>query len=461
MTTTPTRRRAAASRSTAAHRAPGTSKRGGRRAPKADELRIRMYNVGFGDCFLLTIPTSEGPRRILIDCGTHPASKGPHRAEGDIAPLLLADLEAEMPRPRVDVVVASHRHRDHLSGFEHEAFAKLEVGEVWLPWTENRDDPVATALRNRMGVAADALGVARIGIVNPSPARAAADELIANILGLKNEGSMDRLWDGFLGSPLRRYLSASDEPLETPLLPGVKIHLLGPATDEATLRNLEPPKKETFAHLGAATPSPDDETRQPFDPEWAIPAGMARTLDTFDGLHVSGQVVGAIRALAADELLAAASSITSSINGTSLVFVIDVRGLGLFFPGDAQWGTWKSILDSPTARSLVQRCVFYKIGHHGSHNASPRTFVEQVIASGSVAAVSVAPVTIWPAIPQSELISAIGKRAAVVQSNPLLTAPPVPAPGPAPVPAPVPPLPPNVEVRGDESIDFVFPVPSP
>lgn len=432
-------------------RAPTTSRR--RRAPKADELRVRMYNVGFGDCFLVTIPTTDGPRRMLVDCGTHPSSTGPKRAERDAVPLLMADLEAEAGERRVDVVVASHRHRDHLSGFENPLFATLEVGEVWLPWTENRDDPIATALRTRMGIAAEALSLARSGIVNPSPALAAADELLANNLALKNEASMETLWDGFLGSPERRYLSAADVPLETPLLPGVRIHLLGPATDEETLRNLEPPKKETFAHLGAPTPSPDDETRQPFDPEWAIPADIARTLDTFDGLHVSGQVVGAIRALAADELLAAAASITSAINGTSLVFVLEVRGLSLFFPGDAQWGTWKSILDSPTARSVVQRCAFYKIGHHGSHNASPRTFVEQVIRTGTVAAVSVAPVKIWPAIPQSELITALATRAAVVQSNPLLVA----APG-APPPGP---LPPNVVARGDDSVDFVFPVTSP
>ena len=42
-----------------------------------------MYNVGFGDCFLLTLSTTAGPRRMLIDCGTHPASTGPRQARRD------------------------------------------------------------------------------------------------------------------------------------------------------------------------------------------------------------------------------------------------------------------------------------------------------------------------------------------------------------------------------------------
>ena len=31
---------------------------------------VRMYNVGFGDCFLLTIGNGDRPLRILFDCGS-------------------------------------------------------------------------------------------------------------------------------------------------------------------------------------------------------------------------------------------------------------------------------------------------------------------------------------------------------------------------------------------------------
>src|SRR5689334_13602341 len=34
-------------------------------------IRVRMYRVGFGDFFLLTVPGNDGPAHILIDCGVH------------------------------------------------------------------------------------------------------------------------------------------------------------------------------------------------------------------------------------------------------------------------------------------------------------------------------------------------------------------------------------------------------
>ena len=47
-------------------------------APSMNSLRIRMYNVGFGDCFLLFIPTEDGERTMLLDCGKHMSSKTGH-----------------------------------------------------------------------------------------------------------------------------------------------------------------------------------------------------------------------------------------------------------------------------------------------------------------------------------------------------------------------------------------------
>src|SRR2546425_12613642 len=40
-------------------------------------ITVRMYNVGFGDAFLLMIPTKDRPRKILIDCGVHMSGSNP------------------------------------------------------------------------------------------------------------------------------------------------------------------------------------------------------------------------------------------------------------------------------------------------------------------------------------------------------------------------------------------------
>ena len=117
-------------------------------------LRIRMYNVGFGDCILLLFDFADGPRSMLVDCGAH--------LGGAATPLpaVRADLIKTVRRdgtPRIDVVVATHRHFDHISGFDSDDWNDVTVGEVWMPWTEERGVPAADALRHTQKRAAAAL----------------------------------------------------------------------------------------------------------------------------------------------------------------------------------------------------------------------------------------------------------------------------------------------------------------
>src|SRR5262245_55782369 len=61
-------------------RRPSNARRGGRAPGGARSatgtLRVRMYRIGFGDFFLLTVPTPGGPQHILIDCGVHAGNIG-------------------------------------------------------------------------------------------------------------------------------------------------------------------------------------------------------------------------------------------------------------------------------------------------------------------------------------------------------------------------------------------------
>ena len=60
----------------------------------------------------------------------------------------------------------------------------------------------------------------------------------------------------------------------------------------------------------------------------------------------------------------------------SLVLVLQIGKARLLLPGDAEWGTWKRILQDDDARTLVRGATFFKVGHHGSHNATSKTLVE-------------------------------------------------------------------------------------
>jgi hypothetical protein len=98
---------------------------------------------------------------------------------------------------------------------------------------------------------------------------------------------------------------------------------------------------------------------------------------------------------AASEL---ALQLDSATNNTSLAFALEIgppgSGKVLLFPGDAQVGNWLSWFGKVqigkrelgkdmvwgsegagtriTAEDLLRRTVFYKVGHHGSHNATLR-----------------------------------------------------------------------------------------
>ena len=138
-----------------------------------DTFRIRMYNVGFGDSFLLTIRGPERPHHILIDCGVFPAGQGP-RPLDDVIAQIITDVTAD-GGPSIDVVVATHRHADHVSGFDSPRWDTVAVGEVWLPWTEDYGDPNARAILERQSRLAKKLALAAAAAPNQGPARKLAE----------------------------------------------------------------------------------------------------------------------------------------------------------------------------------------------------------------------------------------------------------------------------------------------
>src|SRR5215475_10967458 len=127
-------------------------------------IRVRMYRVGFGDFFLVTLPGNDGPAHILIDCGVHAANIGSINE-------CIQDLK-KTTKNRLALVILTHYHADHMSGFasNYDDFANFDhVGAVWIT---NRLDPhnaaastfmaqlttVAQQLQLRLGARDDADG---------------------------------------------------------------------------------------------------------------------------------------------------------------------------------------------------------------------------------------------------------------------------------------------------------------
>ncbi len=400
-------------------------------------VSIRMYDVGFGDSFLLTFPGPDRPRKVLIDCGVHAAGPPQARPFRDVVEQILEDVREE-GEARVDVVVCSHRHRDHVLGFEAEGWSNVRVSEVWMPWTEHPTDPEARSIREAQAKKTKAAlrALALSGANDENAARART--LLEN--NLTNAKAMAMLHGGFAGRPPARFLPeppAGGRPLlpqsfETPLLPGVEVHVLGPARDRATIRDMDPPVGESFLRAVAGG---GDAGAAPLDDRWALsPRGdqfkawfketalLAKSAG-FDptqpllpsdpnfvakwvaSLELTLQDLAKVERLASDSPLEVATTIDKAVNGTSLMLAFEIGRAVLLFPGDAQWGTWNNAIR--TARPLLERVNFLKVGHHGSHNASPKAFVDGVLGQDFQAMVSTRTTKLFGEIPRLPLLDAL------------------------------------------------------
>jgi hypothetical protein len=78
-------------------------------------------------------------------------------------------------------------------------------------------------------------------------------------------------------------------------------------------------------------------------------------------------------------LLEIVRQLDDQMNNTSLILLFEVGGKKLLFPGDAQFENWSYAMTEARNKDKVAKLIadvdFYKVGHHGSLNATPRKWV--------------------------------------------------------------------------------------
>jgi hypothetical protein len=361
-----------------------------------------MYRVGFGDCFLMSLPGADGPEHVLIDCGVHP--------RGDIAKLESAvDNIAEETGGRLALIVATHAHQDHISGFAacERTFRRFRVREVWLPWTENPNDLTALNLRQKHAALTHAL-VQHFQVRPAAPAvRGAVDAALVNLSA--NHRALEVLRKGLRGASVK-YLAAGKQIDNAGGIGGLSARILGPPRDEKFLARMDPPAGERFLRAAAGHVEAVNEVL-PFDGKWLVKAAASPYYQAIDESYKNKLAVAAL------DPSGIAFALDRVVNNTSVVALFTFEEKLLLFPGDAQYGSWESWLRGPDNSTLLLELDFLKIAHHGSENATPKSLLGKLSDKGLAAMVSTQ-CEPWPSIPLPKLMGALQtKCAGLVRSD--------------------------------------------
>jgi hypothetical protein len=363
----------------------------GKQAPPSAAPRVRatvrMYRHGLGDCHLVTLHGKQGAKyRILIDCGVILGTHDPTTIMTEV----MEDICHETGNS-VDLLVATHEHWDHVSGFVQakDSFNKLTVNETWMAWTENTGDPQARRLGDERG---DSLRMVQQAAARMQLAAGDAALQITSLLdffGVAGGPSTKDALEAVRGKTTNvRYCDPADPPTELANY-GARIYVLGPPRDEKLLKKILPStaNPETYSLAMSAfadnvLPSLEaNDQGMPFGAMHMIPDSLAREVPFF-ATHYWGtddwRRIDAAWMSDATQLALALDSVT---NNTSLVLAIELEGADvLLFAADAQVGNWLSWQDltwkvgekQVTGPDLLRKTIVYKVGHHGSHNATLR-----------------------------------------------------------------------------------------
>jgi hypothetical protein len=378
-----------------------------------------MYRQGLGDCFLVTLPRATGePFFILIDCGV---ILGTADAVAKME-AVVADV-AQTTQGHVDLLLATHEHWDHLSGFVQAAdlFKGITFDHVWLGWTEDPDDPLARELGAEHQKLRLALAAAAARLRFGGGADGVVDGLL-ELFGAAGQGTTRDALERVKSFAKPRFCRPTDDPVEFPALPA-RLYVLGPPHDRAMIQRFNPSKAhpETFGLAGlfldqSAPGFTDPDRDAPFDPLVQIPLEVAPSMPFFQQRYwgeprpATGRAADEDQHAESDQgwrridgnWLDASSAfalhLDGATNNTSLALAIELAdGRVLLFAADAMVGNWLSWQDlawqvgdrTVTGGDLLRRTVLYKTGHHGSHNATLRDKGLEMMASLEVALIPV------------------------------------------------------------------------
>jgi hypothetical protein len=352
---------------------------------KPKSLTIRSYQVGFGDCFLLTFHYTgkDKDRHVLIDFG----STGQPKGAGENLMLRVAQDIKQQCNGKLHAVVATHRHKDHISGFatnkkgtaSGDVIASCKPDVVLQPWTEHPKARV-DATQAPGAMTSNKAFVAALGDMHAVSAAILAEaqrrkSMLGSVLfreltflgedNLSNASAVENLMQ--MGKK-NFYLNFGSKSGLERVLPGVKTTVLGPPTlKQSSEIKIQRSKDEDEFWMFQALAN-----QFALKPEARIFRG-AKTYSAQGAPPFTRWFIKRMRSIRGEQLLGIVRALDKVMNNTSLILLFEVNGKKLLFPGDAQIENWSYALSKPAIKRRLAKVNVYKVGHHGSRNATPKT----------------------------------------------------------------------------------------
>ena len=324
-------------------------------------LRVRVYNVFFGDAILLRIPEVDADGQeiilnVLIDVGNAMAGGG---GDDRIFAPVLADIQRELGGEPLDLYVMTHEHMDHVQGLLYGAQKlgiEIKARTVWMTASSAPDyydrfpdakkkrvlaiaarEAIATFLTTSAAPVSDSIA-AMLAINNPR----ASDDCVGHIrgIGATSPVYLHRTADIGGGLPFRR----------------TKVRILAPEQDTSIYYGrLAPPSLGVIQDDTAPTLLPPGATTPPA----GVSAGDFFDLVRFRSSGMSANL----------------RTIDKAANNSSVVLELEWNGWLLLFPGDAEEKSWAIM----ARHGLLRPVHFLKVSHHGSKNGSPEAEIDAVL----------------------------------------------------------------------------------
>jgi len=315
-------------------------------------LRVRAYNVLFGDALLVSVPDEDESgapvtRHMMVDFGNALSTAG---GADEVFEDVIEDILEQLDGEPLDLYVMSHEHLDHVQGplFASTQLQKeLTAREVWLPasaepgYYDNHPDAKEKKLKAieiyeqiAAFVGADA-GHPTLNtmMLNNNPRRTA--DCVEKIRSLKIDDQppvyVHRELDlngkhPFRTAEIRVWAPEEDTSVYYGRFKRMNLGLTGSAAGEEPLP-------------AAAIPPPGVDAGAFYDLVSQRRTGLVENLFTID----------------------------KASNNSSIVFSLHWAGWVLLFSGDAEERSWKEM----NKRDLLAPVHFLKMSHHGSHNGTP------------------------------------------------------------------------------------------